>query len=428
VFEYAKGPVDVDVRAQGNGAAPNAGNVKLDFRDAVLILPKSFWVKPAGQSASVTFTMARNRDNTLMLNDIVASGANVSGAGVARLSAGGDLMEANTSRLVLKGSMDGRVGAKRDRDGVLDVSVTGPYLNIAPFFSPDTEDAVQANLQRAAAARQPLKPGKLSPAFVIEGKADRMELRAGAELRNGAVMAGSNGYAMTKMALSGTDPGGKPFSLTITPNANEPTTGRLAMKTHDAGFAVRAITGQTNIKGGTAEAEGSWTFAEKPSAQIQLRMKNFRLVQVPAMAQLLGSVASLTGMVDMLNGDGIQFGDLEAPMTMTDNRITLGECRAAGPSLGITAKGHLYLTKGTVDIDGVVVPSYGLNSMLGAVPILGDLLVSRKGEGVFGLTYSMNGPAEKPSVGVNPLSAFTPGIFRRIFEPLQRQPKEEKAG
>jgi hypothetical protein len=147
-------------------------------------------------------------------------------------------------------------------------------------------------------------------------------------------------------------------------------------------------------------------------------------VQVPAMAQLLGSVASLTGMVDMLNNDGIQFGDLEAPMTMANNQVTLGECRAAGPAIGLTAKGGINLNNGSVDIDGVIVPSYGLNSMLGAVPILGDLLVSRKGEGVFGLTYSMDGPAEKPRVGVNPLSAFTPGIFRRIFEPIQKKPAE----
>ena len=42
----------------------------------------------------------------------------------------------------------------------------------------------------------------------------------------------------------------------------------------------------------------------------------------------------------------------------------------------------------------------------------------RRGEGVFGMTYSINGPAAQPRVGVNPVSALTPGILRRIFEPL----------
>ena len=57
--------------------------------------------------------------------------------------------------------------------------------------------------------------------------------------------------------------------------------------------------------------------------------------------------------------------------------------------------------------------------MLGNVPVIGDLLVSRRGEGVFGMTYSINGPAAQPRVGVNPVSALTPGILRRIFEPVR---------
>ena len=35
------------------------------------------------------------------------------------------------------------------------------------------------------------------------------------------------------------------------------------------------------------------------------------------------------------------------------------------------------------------------------------------------MTYSINGRAEQPRVGVNPVSALTPGILRRIFEPVR---------
>jgi len=44
------------------------------------------------------------------------------------------------------------------------------------------------------------------------------------------------------------------------------------------------------------------------------------------------------------------------------------------------------------------------------------VLVSKKGEGVFGVTYSATGSAELPKIDVNPLSVLTPGILRRIFE------------
>jgi hypothetical protein len=33
------------------------------------------------------------------------------------------------------------------------------------------------------------------------------------------------------------------------------------------------------------------------------------------------------------------------------------------------------------------------------------------------MTYSIRGGAGEPRVGVNPVSALTPGILRRIFEP-----------
>jgi hypothetical protein len=62
------------------------------------------------------------------------------------------------------------------------------------------------------------------------------------------------------------------------------------------------------------------------------------------------------------------------------------------------------------------VPAYGLNSFISNVPLLGDLLASKKGEGIFGMTYSLAGNSEHPDLSTNPLSILTPGILRRIFE------------
>jgi len=158
-------------------------------------------------------------------------------------------------------------------------------------------------------------------------------------------------------------------------------------------------------------------------------MRDFRVVNVPAMAHLLGSVASLTGLVDMLNGDGIGFSSLDAPVTMNADNLAFTQVRMAGPSLGFTASGSYDMNGDDLDVDGVVVPSYGLNSVLGNVPILGNLLTSRRGEGIFGMTYAVNGPVAAPRVGVNPLSALTPGILRRIFEPIapRRTPAPARA-
>ena len=44
------------------------------------------------------------------------------------------------------------------------------------------------------------------------------------------------------------------------------------------------------------------------------------------------------------------------------------------------------------------------------------MLASKKGEGIFGVTYSATGNADQPKISVNPLSVLTPGILRRIFQ------------
>jgi hypothetical protein len=50
------------------------------------------------------------------------------------------------------------------------------------------------------------------------------------------------------------------------------------------------------------------------------------------------------------------------------------------------------------------------------LPIFGPLLGGRDGEGLFGITFAIRGPLDKPDFKVNPVSALVPGAFRRMFE------------
>ena len=96
--------------------------------------------------------------------------------------------------------------------------------------------------------------------------------------------------------------------------------------------------------------------------------------------------------------------------------MTFRDGRLSGPAIGATFEGTLDRSTDKVGIAGTLVPVYGLNSILGVLPVVGDLLVSKPGEGIFGLTYAMRGDLGEPGIVVNPLSVLTPGIFRRIFE------------
>jgi hypothetical protein len=61
------------------------------------------------------------------------------------------------------------------------------------------------------------------------------------------------------------------------------------------------------------------------------------------------------------------------------------------------------------------VPAYVFNSLLGRIPVLGWMFSPEKGGGVIAARYSVRGPLESPEVTVNPLSTFTPGFLRNLF-------------
>lgn len=147
----------------------------------------------------------------------------------------------------------------------------------------------------------------------------------------------------------------------------------------------------------------------------QLTLANTRVKKAPVMADLL-SALSIVGLLEQLSGDGILFSEVDAIFELSPGGVTVREARAVGPSMGITLDG-VYATQGKrMQMQGVLSPIYMLNRPLG-------FLFSRQGEGLFGFTYQIDGTADAPRVSVNPLSVFTPGIFREMFRRDPPQPQ-----
>ncbi len=87
--------------------------------------------------------------------------------------------------------------------------------------------------------------------------------------------------------------------------------------------------------------------------------------------------------------------------------MTVTKGSAIGPSLGLSVDGYYNVANKTMDMQGVVSPFFAING-------IGSIL-TRKGEGLIGFNYTLDGAAASPRVQVNPLSLFTPGMFREIF-------------
>ncbi|HMH64844.1 MAG TPA: AsmA-like C-terminal domain-containing protein, partial [Rhizomicrobium sp.] len=146
-----------------------------------------------------------------------------------------------------------------------------------------------------------------------------------------------------------------------------------------------------------------------------LNVKDFQLVNQPLISRMFAA-GSLTGLGDLMGGDGITLEEWNFPFASKNNVISVNGARATGRAICATSDGYIDRPHGTLALKGSLVPACGVNSILSNIPLLGDILASKKGEGILSATYSATGNMEQPAISTNPLAMLAPGIFRRIFE------------
>ena len=146
----------------------------------------------------------------------------------------------------------------------------------------------------------------------------------------------------------------------------------------DASVAMLTLLGLDSIKGGKLKIDGKLPpSGEQGGLSGQVKLDDFTLVRAPAFTQVL-SLASLQGLADTLGGGGLKFSKLEMQFALQDGVLKIREGRASGPALGLTGAGDINVASKTLDFDGVLVPSYTVNSILGDIPLLGDIMVGKK--------------------------------------------------
>jgi uncharacterized protein YhdP len=183
----------------------------------------------------------------------------------------------------------------------------------------------------------------------------------------------------------------------------------------DAGDLLQTLIQTTTIEGGTLTLK-ALIRRQVPvlEAQGRLKIDAFTVLDAPLLARLL-TVASLTGIGNLLGGEGIYFDQLELPFTLQEDVIAIEQGRMSGSQLGLTVKGQVAVAREQLDLEGTVVPLYAVNRVLGKIPLVGPFLSGSEGEGAFAVTYSVEGAMAEPRIWVNPLSVLAPGFLRDLF-------------
>lgn len=290
---------------------------------------------------------------------------------------------------------------------LIEVAIGGGDVDVEPWMAEDGPPKDDATLAREE--NQPQRPFRL-----VAPSLNSVRIGEGRSLHNVKVELYHDPMWWDVIDVSATLPGGAPLKLTYRPSPGGDEHHLLA-ETTDAGAALRALDIYDSINGGTLKITGT-VKDDEPRRPLKGRLESssFRLVNTPFFVRFL-SVAALTGLIDVLSGEGFYFDGASARFTKTMGTIEVKKFRSAGPSIGLTSKGTIDLDRDKVDLEGVIVPAYALNSILGNIPIIGEILQGGEGEGLFSATYHIAGELAEPKIDVNPWSALAPGFLRDVF-------------
>ncbi len=398
-----QGEADLQLEAYGDGREFDSIDMHVDFTGAALNLSEIGWVKPLYIPASgeLRYGKAKNGES-ILTGDIVAKGLKL--AGELNFNDDQGLQRATIERIYSENRMDMRGDLSRTTKGDVKINVSGPFFDASPWIDGLTQ----------------LEGGGVGPGVNVSANiaVDKLKLRDDAELLNSKIVLDFNPKRLQRGLVSGTIARGKGVEATFERDGEDIA---FQLRSDDAGYVLRTLLKTEYLTGGTLSMSG---LMGKELGTAEMNMRNVRLKGAPVLAEIF-ALASLRGLTDILSGDGVMFSEIQAPIRFIKGRIELPGVRASGPAMGLTTRGWFELDSGNLSLDGVVVPSFGVNSALGGIPIIGDLFVSRQGEGVFAVTYSVRGALERARVSINPLSAVTPGFLRRIMENPSEEPDDD---
>jgi hypothetical protein len=146
----------------------------------------------------------------------------------------------------------------------------------------------------------------------------------------------------------------------------------------------------------------------------KLQIENFKVINAPGIVKLL-SLADLGGLADLAEGEGLSFDVLEIKMEKNKNVLKINEILALGPSISVLMEGYQNST--VTSLRGTLVPAKTFNKIISKIPVLGDIIIPKEaGEGLFGISFKIKGPAGDIKTTINPIRTITPRFIQKIID------------
>lgn len=185
----------------------------------------------------------------------------------------------------------------------------------------------------------------------------------------------------------------------------------LSIDSNNAGSTLRVLRLYDDMTGGILKIEAKRNRNKEFVGHAQIR--DFSIHNTPLLAKLL-TMASFSGILDLLRGEGLTFSHFDAPFEYKNKVLYINDAKMFGNVIGFTGSGLYKKASKELDIKGIVSPAYSLNSLIGKIPVVGSVLAGKDGT-VFAVSYKITGSVHEPKISINPLSVFSPNSVKDLF-------------
>lgn len=390
-----------------------------DLTNSILTLGRLGWRKPAGRSANLAFDIVTDSVGVTEFKNFQVQGDKIGINGWLRFDKSGEFIAYGFPEFSFDVISRMELAGFKDKSGIWKVKAKSSTYDGRQLF--------RSLFSGGRISEDQKDPETFAKGIDLDAKFDTMighfdstvyDLSVKMKKRNGRLVAfNSEGKFQNGKFISA--------ELKEVPGAPRVITAR----SDDAGNAFRLVGFFPKVEGGQASLSVDLDGKGNASTVGTLSVRKFVIIGQPAISEVgPGGQQPRRKRNQPVAYQKFDFDRMEVPFSVGFGQFVLHDAQINGPLLGATMRGRIDFHKEVMDLGGTYVPLFGLNAIPGEIPILGEILVGREGEGLIGVTFAVQGPIAGPEVLVNPVSVAAPGIFRQIFEMSPLSPSVKRRG
>lgn len=409
VNHVVQGEIPVEVTVSQTVNEEYHIQMRADLTRADMVLDNVAWRKPPGRAATLQFDMEAGAKQSTELKNFQIVGDDIAISGSLQLDANNRLKEFHfpefSVSVVTRLDVKGRLRS----DNVWDITARGQTYDGRDFF--------RSLFSVGELGETPKTPRKNAPGLELKADIGTVLGFSDVSLRGVTMQLTKRGEKMTQLVARGTLDGGQELEIGIQPGQGD---RRLVATTDDAGKAFKLIDFYPSMVGGRLRLDVNLDGRGAAEKTGVLRVERFRILGDPVISEVL-QFPDDTRQIDRPRQQRVvrqvyDFDWLRVPFSVGHGQFVMGDSEIRGPVVGATMRGKADFRARQINVGGTYVPLQGLNSAIGVIPGIGQILAGPRGEGILGITFAIQGSMNSPQVLVNPLSLVAPGIFREIFQ------------